>query len=232
MSPWWRSSGWRWRGWSISSANSLERRRRPGFRPESGDHLVLARRHRPAAASPRPAAWSRTRAGAARGRPRGGSGPARRGLSSEARLSKTRSRPADIRWIRSARSPNSTTGILPTRRTPVTSRPTSASSGGSKVFITFIPGASADSTPAPRKRCVQAPRGDLDLGQLGHAPILADRRPRRAYRLERTFIRLVRGADRRRASEHQETRKGSDAGVADDPTHTCTGRSRRRRSLR
>lgn len=67
----------------------------------------------------------------------------------EARLSKTRSRPADIKWISSARSPSSTTGILPTRRTPVTWRPASASSGGSKVFITFIPGASADSTSAP-----------------------------------------------------------------------------------
>ena len=83
-------------------------------------------------------------------------------------MSKTRSRPADIRWISSARSPNSTTGILPTRRTPVTSRPTSASSGGSKVFITFIPGASADSTSAPDKRGVEAAGDDLDLGQLGH----------------------------------------------------------------
>ncbi len=82
-----------------------------------------------------------------------------------ARLSKARSLPADIRWISSASSPSvepddvrrrdgrvdekRTTGILPIRRTAVSSRPASASSGGSKVFITFIPGASADSTTAP-----------------------------------------------------------------------------------
>ena len=87
----------------------------------------------------------------------------------EARLSKTRSRPADIRWTSSARSPNSTTGILPIRRTPVSSRPASASSGGSKVFITFIPGASADSTSAPRSAASSRRADDLDLGQLGHA---------------------------------------------------------------
>ena len=82
-------------------------------------------------------------------------------------MSKTRSRPADIRWISRARSPNSTTGIFPIRRTPVISRPASASSGGSNVFITFIPGARADSTPA-RAAAFEPPGDDLDLGQLGH----------------------------------------------------------------
>ena len=140
---------------------------------------------------------------------------------SEARLSKTRSRPADIRWISSARSPNSTTGILPTRRTPVTSRPTSASSGGSKVFITFIPGASADSTVGARQRGVEAARGDLDLGQLGHAERLD---------LDASFIRLVRGhADAGPAN----IRKGrAHAGAPDDPTHLHRTLSRPRRSLR
>ena len=51
---------------------------------------------------------------------------------------------------RSSSPPDSTTGILPTRRTPVTSSPTSASSGGLTLFSATIPGASADSTVAPR----------------------------------------------------------------------------------
>jgi len=40
---------------------------------------------------------------------------------------------------------------LPIRLTPLTSRPSNASKGGSNVFITFIPGASADSTQAPKR---------------------------------------------------------------------------------
>ena len=61
---------------------------------------------------------------------------------------------------------------------PGHSRPTSASSGGSKVFITFIPGASADSTVGAGQRGVEPARGDLDLGQLGHAT-------RRSWRVSR-----------------------------------------------
>ena len=37
--------------------------------------------------------------------------------------------------------------------------------------------------PGAGERRVQAPHGDLDLGKLGHAPILAVRRAGRAYRL-------------------------------------------------
>ena len=37
---WSRSSGCRWRGWSISAANSLERGRGPGLRPQRRHHLV------------------------------------------------------------------------------------------------------------------------------------------------------------------------------------------------
>ena len=44
--------------------------------------------------------------------------------------------------------------------------PAIASSGGSNVFIVTMPGASADSIVGAR----QAPRGDLDFGQLGHRP--------------------------------------------------------------
>ena len=50
---------------------------------------------------------------------------------SEARSPNSWSRPADIRCTSSERSPKSTTGIFPTRRTPVTVRPASESSGGS-----------------------------------------------------------------------------------------------------
>ena len=61
-------------------------------------------------------------------------------------------------------SPASTASIFPTRRTPDSSRPASASSGGSKVFIVTMPGASADSTTAPatpadRRRAVISTSG-------------------------------------------------------------------------
>ena len=102
---------------------------------------------------------------------------------SDARLSKSCRRPADMRWISSERSPASTTGILPRRPTPVISRPVSASSGGSKVFIVFRPGARTDSTVRParalsRRRAVISTSGNsgirrrLESGgrlQSGHA---------------------------------------------------------------
>jgi hypothetical protein len=91
---------------------------------------------------------------------------------SEARLSNTRNRPADIRWISSARSPNSTTGILPTRLTAVSSRPASASRGGSNVFITFIPGARADSTVAPARAASNLRVTISTSGSSGMAQVL------------------------------------------------------------
>ena len=74
---------------------------------------------------------------------------------SEARLSNTCSRPADIRWTSSSRSSppelpeNWTTGILPTLRVPEIFIPSSAFSIGSSVFTATIPGARVDSTSAP-----------------------------------------------------------------------------------
>ena len=71
---------------------------------------------------------------------------------SDARASNSWRRPADMRWISSVRSPASTASIFPIRRTPSSSRPTSASSGGSNVFSATSPGARADSRaqrPAP-----------------------------------------------------------------------------------
>ena len=171
MSFWWRSSGCRWRGWSIAAANSSS----GGGGQASGPRLATISSSATASAG---SSFAQARCLVPNSRSRSSRPSSSRTSTREARsfgdarLSNTLSRPADIRWISSARSPNSTTGIFPTRRTPVTSRPTSASSGGSKVFITFIPGANADSTPAPDKRGVQPPRDDLDLRQLGHGTSL------------------------------------------------------------
>ena len=196
MSFWWRSSGCRWRGWSIAAAKLLERGRGPGFGAERPHHLVLGHRVGSPAASPRPAAWSRTRAGAARARPRAAPAPARRGLWARPACRRRRSRPADIRWISSARSPNSTTGILPTRRTPVSSRPTSASSGGSNVFITFIPGASADSTAAPERLLLSLRATISTSGSSGM------RVSEGCQRVDFVHVHSTGFRPRRRASEH------------------------------
>src|SRR5205823_5576655 len=69
--------------------------------------------------------------------------------AADTRSSNSWSRPADIRCTSSESSPKWTTGILPTRRTPVTVRPARESSGGWTVFIVTIPGANADSTSTP-----------------------------------------------------------------------------------
>ena len=44
MSRWWRSSGCRWRGWSIAAANSSSGGGGQASGPERGDHLVLGDR--------------------------------------------------------------------------------------------------------------------------------------------------------------------------------------------
>ena len=150
-----------------------------------------------AEASPRLAAGCRTRAASAPGRRRAGPAPARPGPWAR-RACERCSRPADIRWIstpdRRARPPASSRSGAP--RSP--SRPSSSSSGGSNVFITFIPGARADSTKLPGKRG-QPARGDLDFRQLWHREGGRDK-ARSDYRLEPSSFDWFR---RRRASEHQ-----------------------------
>ena len=106
--------------------------------------------------------------------------------------------------------------------------PTSASSGGSKVFITFIPGASADSTSAPRERGVQPARGDLDLGQLGH-PHLGEARAAQADRLVPRSFDWFEAA---RPGQRTSGKEGLHAGAPDDPTHFAPDALRPRRSLR
>ena len=179
MSPWWRSSGCRWRGWSIAAANSSG----GGAGQASGPSRATASSASTASAGSSFAQarcfvpYSRRRSS----RPSSSRTRTREARSlSEARFSYQRRRPADIRWISRARSPNSTTGSLPILRTPVSSRPASASSGGSKVFITFIPGASADSTVAPasaasRRRTAISTSGSSGMGSnLGGSPVCGE----------------------------------------------------------
>ncbi len=169
MSLWWRSSGCRWRGWSTAAANSSS----GGGGHASGPRLATI--SSPATASVA-SSFAQARCLVPNSRSRSSRPSSSRTRTrearslGEARLSNAFSRPADIRWISSARSPNSTTGILPTRLTPVISRPASASSGGSKVFITFIPGASADSTEAPARAALSLRATISTSGSSGIAP--------------------------------------------------------------
>ena len=62
------------------------------------------------------------------------------------------------------------TNCLPRRRIELIARPSSADSGGSKVFSALIPGASADSIVAPRsaasrRRAVISTSGSSGIGQ-------------------------------------------------------------------
>ena len=168
---WSRSSGCRWRGASSSAANSSAGGRRPGVRAERGHRLVGRRAPPRAAASPRRAAGCRTRAAAARGRPSSRISSREARSRSDARLSHSCRRPADIRWTSSDQLAGVDDQHLAdpphARRSSV---PASASSGGSNVFIVTMPGASADSIVAPAAARDEAARGDLDLGQLGHRP--------------------------------------------------------------
>ena len=217
MSRWSRSRGCSWRGWAIAAANSLERRRGPGFGSEAGDHLLILRRPRsPAAASPRLAAWSRTRAAAARARPQAPIKTREARSFSEARLLEDPQPPrrhqvdqqaeiAELDHRHLARA--ACTRLICDR----SAHPAAARS----VFITFIPGASADSTRAPARALFESPRGDLDLWQLGHQQSLALSEHRRrggvgargAAALDLSEVHST-GSTGTPASEHQE-RKGS-----------------------
>ena len=123
ITRWSRSSGCRCRG-SRSALGELLGGRAPATPPGRASRpLRRAPRRRRAAAWPTRAGACRTRAAAARGRPSRRIS-SRDALSrSDARLSNSCRRPADIRCTSSARSPNSTTGILPIRRTPVIAAP-------------------------------------------------------------------------------------------------------------
>ena len=174
IARWSRSSGCSWRGWSIAAASASSGGAGHASGPSVATISSASTSPGPTAASPRRAAWCRTRAGAARARRRAGSAPASARSLSEARLSKTCSRPADIRWTSSSSGSSppprtATTGIFPIRRTPSIVRPSSASSGGSSVFTATIPGASVDSTSAPasaapRRRAVISTSGSSGIG--------------------------------------------------------------------
>ena len=170
MSPWWRSSGCRWRGWSISAANVLERRRGPGLRPERRDHLVLvdgvgrqqlrpgpllgpelAQPQLPPVLQPH----QHPRRPVFRRCPlvEDPQPPRRHQVDQQGQVPKL-----DHRHLADPPHP----GHLPADE---------RSSGGSKVFITFIPGASADSTRLPTKavfsrRAVISTSGNSGMDQV------------------------------------------------------------------
>ena len=91
----------------------LQRRGRPGFGPERRDHLVVGDLRVGSSFAQARCLVPNSRSRSSRPSSSRTSTREARSLS-EARLSKTRSRPADIRWISSERSPNSTTGIFDT----------------------------------------------------------------------------------------------------------------------
>src|SRR4051794_12457782 len=149
ITRWSRSSGCRWRGTRTRSASSS----RGGTGSASGPRVATASSASTEASG---SSFAHARCWVPNSRSRSSRSPGRRISSrdalsrSDARLSKTCSRPADMRWISSASSPsNSTTGIFPRRDTAVIVRPASESSGGSNVFMVTMPGASADSTTSP-----------------------------------------------------------------------------------
>src|SRR4051794_21695052 len=84
-----------------------------------------------------------------------------------------------MRCTSRARSPASTTSILPALCTPFTWLPARASSGGSKLFIVTMPGASADSTSAPasarvRRRAVISTSGSSGISARVRTGTLAE----------------------------------------------------------
>ena len=171
MSLWWRSSGCRWRGWSIAAANSASGGGGQASGPRVLDHLVLGDRVGRQQLRPGPLLGPELAQPQLAPVLAAGPAPARRGLSA---------RPVCRRPA--AAPPTSGGSAAPGRRTrpPASSRPaaprsarrpTSASSGGSKVFITFIPGASADSTTAPdraasRRRATISTSGSSGMGEV------------------------------------------------------------------
>src|SRR3954470_8595074 len=146
ITRWSRSSGWRWRGWRRSGPSTSS----GGTGYASGPSVATASS---VSTSANGRSFAQARCWVPNSRRRSSRSSGRRirrreALSrSDARLSKSCSRPADLRWISSASSPStSTTGIFPRRDTAVIVRPASESSGGSNVFIVTMPGASVDST--------------------------------------------------------------------------------------
>ena len=137
---------------------------------------------------------------------------------SDARVSNSCRRPADIRWISIARSPSSSiTNSFPRRPMRSNRRPSSAASGGSNVFSALIPGASADSisapaTAAPMRRAVISTSGSSGMGDASRvaaawssAGTLAGAHARRARtRRHRAHVRR-RGGQRARAAAGART---------------------------
>ena len=208
MSFWWRSSGCRWRGLSIAAANSSS----GGGGQASGPRLATISSSATAAVG---SSFAQARCLVPNSRSRS-SRPSSSRTSTrearslgEARLSKTRSRPADIRWISSARSPNSTTGILPTRRTAGQLAPRQRFQRRLEGLHHVHPRRQRRFDPGSRQAGVQPARDDLDLRQLGHRTKSAASDPRRKAQHAVDFCHVhSTGFGSGSASEHQE-RKGS-----------------------
>ena len=174
IARWSRSSGCRWRGWSIAAASASQRRRRPGLGPERRDHLV-GRRPRPARSS-----FAQARCLVPNSRRRSSRPSAsrirtreRRSLS-EARLSNTCSRPADIRWTRSSSdsSPpaNVDHGHLADPPDAVDRHPLERRERRVERLHRDHPGRQRRLDLGARERGGEPAGGDLDFGQLGHRP--------------------------------------------------------------
>ena len=178
----------------------LERRRRPGLGAERGDHLVAsdlgrAQQLRPGALLGAELAQAQLASvGEPDQHPRGA--VAKRGALVEHLQAAGRHQVDEQgQRLRGAGRPSgaagskSTTGILPIRRTPEIRRPRGRRAAGRR---SSAPPSRAPAPTRPRRppsAALKPPRGDLDLGQLGHEP-----KRREARRLDLwQFIRLVRG---------------------------------------
>ena len=194
-----------------SAGELLERRRGPRLGAERRDHLVGLDRVRRGTASPRRAAWCRTRAGAARGRRRAGPAPARRGRAARRACRRPGAGPrtsggraSRAERSRRRRSSKSTTGILPTRRTPETARPVERRERRVDDFSATMPGASADSTSAPssaalKRRAVISTSGSSGMTlSVGRATVDSDQ----------SFAWFEVAFTGSRAGEHRKERHG------------------------
>ena len=129
---------------------------------------------------------------------------ARCGRAGPARVSKSCRRPDDIRCISSASSPPASTMIcLPRRRTPSIGRPGERVERRREALQRVDPRRQRRLDLGAAQRAVQAARGDLDLGQLGHPqayapPPVADRA--RISSRARPARRVARASARRRRS--------------------------------
>ena len=209
ITRWSRSSGCRWRGWSIASASASSRRRRPRLGAERRDHLVALRRS-PARQQLRPGALLGAELAQPQLAPVGepDQHPRARGPSATRACRRpAAARPTSGGRAAPGRRRNSTTGILPTRRTPRRPCvPTSASSGGSKRLHRDHSRRQRRLDLDALERGAKAARGDLDLGHLGHGSRLG-----RAVNCSE-FIRLP-----RRELANIRRRSGN-AATPDDPT--------------